>query len=213
MIFEIKEKKDKKLEELYEETMRELEEFFDMGWSINRPNLYIVSDRKTIDGLRSEKSSRWVTGWGGARLRAVYILDSENFEKESDHTYTPEKWRALVKHEMTHCFFDVLTGFTRKPIWLNEGVSLYVAGQIKWHKKVEKFGKFLDFYSDGGAGVYDEAGRAIELLVEKYGREKLLQLMRRMKEERPEDEKMFAKLFKEVYGFELGYEGFNEMLE
>lgn len=209
MIFTIKSKKDQHLEELYEKTMKEMGDFFEINWTRNLPKVWLVPDRETINKLTGRETERWVVGWGGAQDGGVYILDSENFEKESDNSYSPEKWDALVKHELIHCFCDVVNGFQRKPKWLTEGISTYLSGQNQWKKSIDKFESFLDSYEEGKS-AYTEGGFVVELLIEKYGRKKILELLRKMKEEKT-DEAGFAKLFRSIYGIELTYEGFNKL--
>ena len=212
MIFNLKTKRDQKLETFYEDSMKELGEFFEINWNRNRPNVWLVPDRKTIDDLRGEKTPGWVVGWGGAQYGGVYILDSKNFEKESDNKYSPERWNALIKHELVHCFYDIITGYQRKPRWLGEGVAVYLSGQNQWHKPVNNFKTFLDSYDHVDKSVYSESGFVIELLIEKFGREKLLELLRKIKEEKP-DEKGFKEMFESNYGIELKYEKLNALLK
>lgn len=211
MVYKIKENHDKDLKDFYEKTIKELGNFFGINWTRNKPKLFLVPDRKTIDSLRETKTPRWVVGWGGAKI-GVYILDSKNFLKESENSYTPEKWRALIKHELVHCFYDVATGTQRKPVWLNEGVSIYLSGQNQWKKPIKEFKNILEFYEKQGKEVYYESGFLVQLLVEKYGKEKLLELLGEIKEEKP-DKKHFAKLFEDVYGFELSYANLNKTLK
>ena len=61
----------------------------------------------------------------------------------------------------------------------------------------------MDFGENVGKGIYKESGFFIELLVNKFGKEKLLELIRRLPEINSEES--FKKLFKEIYGFELSY--------
>lgn len=211
MVYKITEEQGKDLKDFYEETIKELGDFFGINWVRNKPKVFLVPDRKTINSLRGGETPNWVVGWGGAKT-GVYILDSKNFLKESENSYTLEKWQALVKHELAHCFFDVATGGYRKPVWLSEGLSIHLSGQNQWKKPIKEFENVLEFYEKHGKEVYYESGFLVQLLVEKYGKEKLLELLGKIKEEKP-DEKHFSKLFEETYGFELSYANLNEKLK
>jgi len=211
MVFTLKKKRDNKLERLYEQIMDEMEGFFGFRWDVNRPKVWLVPDRETIDSLRGQKTPRWLVGWGGAQVGGVYILDREDFEKESDNRYSQEKWEALVKHELVHCFYDVVSG-QRRPIWLSEGVSTYLSGQNQWKEPIKKFEKLLDCYASHDRPAYYEGGFVVELLIERYGKEKLLELLKAIKREKP-DESGFARLFEKVYGIELSYEKLNDLLD
>jgi len=65
---------------------------------------------------------------------------------------------------------------------------------------------FIKFYKKKGKEVYYESGFAVEFLVEKYGKNKILKLVKSLKNIDSEEE--FNKKFKEIYGFELKYENF-----
>jgi len=179
---------------------RVLEEFFGIKLDVS-PEIIFVKTREEIDGLKGKKTEPWVVGW--ADSGNVYILDKDNFERESDHKYSEKSYNALIKHELVHLFFSKLSKNRKKPYWLNEGVAIYVSGQLEFKKMPEKFGEFLDFGENVGKGIYKESGFFIELLVNKFGKEKLLELIRRLPEINSEES--FKKLFKEIYGFELSY--------
>jgi len=185
---------------------RVLEEFFGIKLDVS-PEIIFVKTREEIDGLKGKKTEPWVVGW--ADSGNIYVLDKDNFEKESNHKYNEESYIALIKHELAHLFFSKLSKGRKRPYWLNEGVSIYVSGQLKFKKKIEKFEEFLDFGEKSGKGIYRESGFFIELLVDKFGKEKLLELIRRLSEINSEES--FKKLFKEIYGFELDYGEINRM--
>ena len=114
---------------------------------------------------------------------------------------------------MCHLFFSASTNGRNTPTWLNEGLAGYVSGQLQFKKKPETFSSFLDFFDTGGAGVYSESGFAVEALISAFGKEKILELLRNMKESGGNITKdKFNDLFKEVYGFEPAYETFNNLL-
>lgn len=212
MIFTLQSKQDKQLEQFYIEVMEELGQFFGFNWTKNRPKVFLVPDRKTIDTLREEKTPDWLVGWGGAINGSIFVLSPENFEAESNHRYSDEEWRALLKHELVHCFYDVVTGYIRKPKWLCEGVCTCLSGQNEWIKPVTKFEGFLDGYATAGRSAYREGGFVVEILLKKFGKEKLIELLEKIKQEKP-DEKGFSKLFESVYGIKLSYQELNKLKE
>lgn len=208
MIYKLAPIKDDFLEKVYTAAMSDLNKFYEIGWTYGLPKVIIVNDRKEIDLLRGRKSEPWEIGW--AEWKSIYILSKENFEKESSHEYSDETYAATVKHELSHCFYHVLSSFGRKPVWLNEGVAIHVSGQNKFKKRPVEFTKFLGFFSKGGSGVYSEAGFAVEILIKKYGKKKLFGLIKRLEE--VNSEKEFNTLFKSIYNFEPTYENFNSLL-
>ncbi len=198
MILNIQTGEDKWLEKIYQKSMAELDEFFELNWQHNRPKVFIVKNRKEIDKAWKQKTPRYLVAWGG-RQSGVYILDKNNFEKESDNTYSKERYSALLKHELAHCFTDILIDSYRKPVWLNEGISIYLSGQLKWYKKPTKFENYLKSFDKQEVGIYQEAGWVVKELVEKHGKKKLFDLLKQIKTNRP-NEKEFNKIFKEIYG-------------
>lgn len=206
MIFEVKHISNEELEEDYEKAMKELDDFFKLNWKRNKPQIFIVEDRETINNLRRNNVAGWVVGW--IRKNEVYVLKKENFGKESSHgDSSKENYFRLIKHELTHCFFHVVSGYNSKPDWLWEGVAIYLSGQLKHKEKPEKLQNFLSYWEKPGKEVYKESGFAVEVLIEKHGKEKLLELIKSLKEINSEEE--FNKKFEDIYGFELNYGGFN----
>lgn len=208
MIYKISKAEHPKLEEIYISSMEELDQFFQIDWKFNRPHIILVPDRKTIDWLKRQKTEDWVVGWAGNGN--VYLLEDKNFEKESNHKYSDEEYFALIKHELAHCFSNIVSSFSRKPVWLLEGISIYLSGQNKLKTKPKKFEKFIEFFDKGGKEVYSESGFAVMFLVKKYGKEKLLNLLKESK--KSESSENFSNLFKSIYGFGLSYANF-EVLE
>lgn len=207
MVFEINRIKHSKLEHFYKNSMNKLDSFFELGWKHNRPNLVLIPNRETINNLKGTETEEWLVGW--VNENTVYMLSDKNFETESNHNYSDEEYFSLLKHELAHCFSNIYSEFCKKPIWLLEGISIFLSDQIKCQKKPEKFSKFLEFYEHGGKDVYSEAGFVVEFLVKKHGKEKLLQLLKKAKESNSKEG--FANLFKSIYNFELNYENFESL--
>ena len=199
------------LKEHLEQSHQKLCQFFNLDWKENKPGLILIEDRHSIDILQGAKTEGWIIGFYIGN--DIFVLDYEKFGKESSHRhYTPEKYRCLIKHELAHLFIRSIAN-TNKPVWLNEGVCVYVSGQLKHRKEIpEKLSTFLDYYDHSGSSVYGEAGFFVEVLVNKFGKEKLIELLKLMKEKKP-DKKEFNKLFKQVYGFKLEYGEVNKRWE
>jgi hypothetical protein len=176
MIYKIKEYKNKLINKAYKEGMKEFSKFFGINWIYNLPNICILKSRKEINCFRY-KSSGWVIGF--AKGKVIYLLDNKNMEKESSHKkLSDEKYSALIKHELCHLFYDILSKDNSKPRWLTEGVSIYLSGQLKKKKPVEKFCLFIDSYEkDVKFGAYIEGGMAVKLLIDNFGKKRILKLI------------------------------------
>ena len=205
MIFKIHQIEDDFVEKIYEDSMKSLNEFYEINWTHHLPTINIVDDRKTIDALKGEKTENWIVGWTNGSQ--VYVLNKDNLEKESNHKYNPNEYHALIKHELSHSFYNILSGYNHFPSWLSEGVVIYTSGQNKFRNKPDKFSKFLEFYDHGRKGVYDETGFFVQILVEKFGKQKLFDLIKGLKNIKTKEE--FERLFAEQYGFNLTYDEIN----
>jgi hypothetical protein len=209
MIYKIKEYKNRLIEKAYKDGMKESGKFFGMNWIYSTPSICVFEKRQQFDLLHGRKTEGWVIGT--AKTDILYILDNEKMEKESSHKkHSDEKYSNLIKHELCHLFYSHVSDGCRKPVWLTEGVSIYLSGQLKEKKTIEKFGSFLKFYEKGGGGVYSESGTAVKILIENFGKKKILKLISKSKESNGKSK--FAKLFKQIYNFDLTYKNFNNLL-
>jgi len=207
MIFEIKQLKERKLKLIYKKAMRELDSFFGLNWNRNLPSVFLIPDRKTIDLLKQKRTKDWEVGWADGQN--VFLLNPKNYEKESCYKYSNKEYEALLKHELCHLFFNGLSKRKYEPIWLNEGIAIYLSGQNEFEKRPKKFKEFLKFYSKMGNGVYLEAGFAVEILNKKFGKNKLVNLIKNLP--KIKNKKEFELLFKEIYKFLPSYKKFNEL--
>lgn len=210
MMFSVESSMDKSVKIMFDKALKELDGFFRLGWKQNKPRIFLVKNRETINGLLGRKTEGWVVGW--TNHTDIFILDRSTYEKESCHKYSEKEYSKLIKHELAHVFTMAFLGIFNKPIypdWLWEGLAICLSGQNKSRKRPLYLKDFISYYSKdmNNPGVYRESGFAIEFLLENYGRQKLLKLIKSVKQ--AGSEKEFAKQFKKIYGFELNYKNFN----
>jgi len=211
MIFDIKKSNNKKTEEMYERAMKELGEFFEIEWNENKLKFKVifVPDRETFDSLKGRNTEDWARGSTMGSRNIIFIFPPEKIEIETSHKYSDETYYNFLKHELAHLF----TGRLRrgyKPIWLHEGIAVYVSGQIPDEKEPIKLNKFLEFFNTGGVGVYDESGVAVQILIEQFGKKRFLEFVTKSEVENEEE---FKEIFEEFFGVKLEYEWFNKMLK
>ncbi len=193
---------------MFANSVSKLNRFFGLRWKHDLPRVFIMKDRRTIDALSEKKTERWIVGFNDQRY--IFALDNASMEKESSHRKrTPKEYASLINHELSHAFFSQLSGGITKPRWLNEGVSIYASGQIKF--KPKEFKEFLEFFDQSGKGVYGEAGYAVKILIEKFGKPKLLKLVKGLG--RAKTRTLFNAEFKKIYGFAPSYKTFNHLLD
>ena len=199
---------------MYNRSMKELDDFFKLNWKVNKPKIFLVKDRKSIDKLMGQKTQDWIVGW--VNDGNVFVLDKDNYEKESCHKYSDERYFSLIKHELAHVFtqaYSCIFDKSIEPDWLWEGVAIYLSDQNKTFKKPSELKGFLQHYSKDNKSleVYKESGFAIELLVNNFGKQKLLRLIKSLKGIDSKED--FANKFKEIYGFDLNYKNFNKFFK
>lgn len=207
MIFELNPREDKFIEDCYKKAMKELNGFFGIDWVKNTPALIVVANRKSFDMILKMKTEEWHTA--ESRAGRIFLLSPKSYKEESCHPYSKEKYFSMIKHELCHQFQDVLSNYNYKPLWLSEGLATYLSNQMYPEIRPEKFSRFLSFYDKGGREVYNESGFAVELLIRKFGKRKLLRLIKSLK--KINSEKKFKEKFKEIYKFNLSYREINKL--
>lgn len=203
-VFKVISVDEPKIQNYKDKAIQELNDFFNLNWINNTPKIFIVDDRNTIDLLREQKTENWVVGWSWGRS-AVFILNPENISKESCHDGSQYNIKQLIKHELCHSFFQMKFGQS-KFNWINEGVSIYVAGQLYKYKMPKEFNGFLD-----NVKVYEESGNVIKLIVDNFAKEKLFEFLHKQNgiSEINELKSVFEEIFKE----KLDYSYFNTLIK
>jgi hypothetical protein len=209
MVFSLTHSPDKKIEEWYEQSMKELGESYGINWNEGRPTILLVKSREYINLIKGKDTEDWVVGFTDGSKKCLFLLDAESYEKESSHKYSDEEYSTLIKHELSHLFSRIFyEGYT--PKWLVEGIAIYSSGQLELKRRPKEFRSFLGFFKQGSAGLYDESGFAVEILIENFGKEKFFNLYKSL--DKVETEEDLEKLFKDIYGETLSYDFFNKRL-
>jgi hypothetical protein len=213
-MFAIEFRNERFLKRIYNKSMRELDVFFGLNWEKNKPKVFLVKDRESVDKLLGRKTSSCIAGW--VNNTDVFVLDRDNYEKESCYRYSDDEYSRLIKHELAHVFTRVYSGSFNKsiePDWLWEGMAIYLADRKEDNDAHGQLKEFLKYYSqdDKDPEVYKEAGFAVEFLIKNFGKRKILKLIRSLKA--IDSEKEFSKKFEEIYSFELSYENFRVPLK
>ncbi len=194
--------KNKKLEDHFNRSMKELRKVFGINWVYNTPSFLVVEDRQTMDALEGRETPKWKVGYNMGR-DAIVILGPKNYERDSIHKYSDEDMRRLIKHELCHAFYSLAAG-NHHPRWLTEGLSLNLADEVDRYAKVEVFKDFIE--SDKN---YREWAWAVKVLIDKYGIDKIIEFVKSLKEVSDDD---FSKHFENFFGSKLSYKNFNKLL-
>lgn len=197
----IKKSKKTKIKAFYEKAMKELIDFYEINWTDNTPIIYLADSREAFDTIGKEKTEQWVVG-KALDYNKLLLMSPDTYEKESCHKYSDELYYILIKHELSHLFYDILSQ-NKGPVWLEEGMALYVSGELPYKKAPKKFSNFLRYYDFEDADVYSESGFVIEKLIKKFGKDKILNFIKLLPN--IHDEKQFEDEFKNLFKIDLGY--------
>jgi len=205
-IYKLKSIENEKLEGYKKKAMQFLNEFFGKRWVYNTPKILIIDDRETIDKIREQETNRSIVGWFWG-MKAIFILNPDNFETESSHKYSELEIERLISHELCHTFFNMIWGVSNFK-WINEGISIYTSGQLEKYTTPEEFKGFLD--PEDRREIYRESGSAIKLLIDRFGKDKLFEFFEAQKGVKDSNE--LVKVFDEVFEEKLDYNFFNSLL-
>ncbi len=196
---------NKKLEEFMVAIKKELDVFF--GIDMWQPFVILLNSREDINKLKSRRTEDWLVGWASGCN--IFILNEKNFTSESDHKDKSDFWKVL-KHEYCHLYFKQITGGDY-PRWLNEGLACFLAGQVKKEPSGEDIFKIFDYYDKSDEKTYRVGYFWVEILIEKFGKEKAIKLLKSLDSKTSSAE--FAQKFKQNYGLEYGAKEFVNFLK
>ena len=206
--FKLKKISDTFLDELYSRAINDLIAFYRFKWVKNQPKVYVLDTREDINSAYGKETPAWLVGWSDGR--SIYLLNRNNLERESKHRYSDDFYFKLIKHEMSHLFFKVITN-SDKPSWLNEGVATFISGQLENSTSIKDFEVFLEDPKEVGSALYKEAGYAVKVLIDNFGEDELSNFIKKTKGYKTTGE--LKSIFKEVFGIPLEYASFNKLLK
>jgi len=176
------------------------------GVDIDLPPVFFVQSRKDIDKIWRRKTEDWFCAW--ANTGGIYILHPKVFAKESDHK-AAYFWKVL-KHEYVHLYYRRMVG-TGNPRWLNEGLACYLAKQEKSVPDKKLLLGLNKFFDRGDKDIYGVGYFWTKYLIEKYGKAKLLKLIKTISSETTKNK--FNTSFKKIYGFGLTREELSKIIK
>ena len=187
-----------------------LNRFFATKLKPGFPRVILLPDRKTIDYLRGDKTKSWLVGWVDSRQN-IFMLKRSVFPRHSSHPSSKSYFSYLLVHELVHVYTLELTKSSPAvPAWVLEGLAVYLSGQITQIQKPQRLRHFLKKFEDYPAQVYSEAPFAIEALIKRHGKKRLLSLLRSLAS--AESGRDFIEAFHRSYGFRPTYRNIAPLL-
>lgn len=199
-----------KVDMFYIRAMNELIDFYNIQWIDNTPIVLLVDSRKDFNTLALNETEDWVVGQV-LNYNTILLLSPDSYEKESCHKYSDEEYYFVLKHELGHLFFNILSK-GNAPVWLDEGLAIYVSGELRKKTKPKVLRHFLRYYTEYGKEVYSEAGFAVEGLVKKYGKDKVINFLKNLPNIDIDNERQFNRSFEDYFNMNLSYKDFQSLL-
>ncbi|HAP37525.1 hypothetical protein A2574_00215 [Candidatus Shapirobacteria bacterium RIFOXYD1_FULL_38_32] len=199
---------NKHYQDTIDQAVMEFEKYFEVKLK-HKICLIFLNSRQEFDDIVGRKTQPFETAFSIYNL--TFLMSEKVYNQESNKKFDLQKNLLTLRHEICHKYFQTITRRSQ-PVWLNEGISIYLSGQLTNYKKVGKLSNFLLFESTNfidGKDVYQESGFVVEKLVTKFGKEKLLDLLKSIR--KTSDNSQFPKVFNKIYGFELNYDNINNL--
>ncbi|MBU2638007.1 MAG: hypothetical protein KJ955_03475 [Nanoarchaeota archaeon] len=172
----------------------------------------IANTETEFKKLASKFYQPWVKGVG-LKGNFVAIRSPQLYENCYKKHGGTRKFELLLTHELNHIFAHKLKLYSG-PYWFTEGMAMYVAGQVPGKEYTTPFKISADslFYrldmKKLRADMYGMQYLAVKELISRYGKLKLLKLIRLYRKGMKKAE--YERKFKSIYG--VSYEWFIENL-
>ncbi len=159
--------------------LRDIESYLDFyNRAMNIKNVFNFNDKVIVDVIDSleelseileVKVPKWVIGTSFENV--ILILDHEKWKKSNN-----ESVENLILHEFVHVVLNLKTQ-SPLPIWLNEGLAVYLSDQYGNYKgKKPNINEDFDFYNVNynNEKLYDISIYIIMKLIDKYSINKVI---------------------------------------
>ncbi len=188
--------------------VKNLEDFFET--KAPQYEMVVANSREEFNKLTNRQGSEnWMAGW--ANGNKIVTIHPDKLEESTEGIHKSDSHPKRVKHELAHLFYAKLTNSEMKPAWLNEGLAFYIDGRGGQVLKSEE-DKFaaVKYFRNFDGHVYLPGSFMVKMLLDKFGKEKLLELIKSIKPGLTEED--FQMIFKKVYGFPFTHGGLNSNL-
>ncbi|MEI6288347.1 MAG: hypothetical protein WCP18_02025 [bacterium] len=203
-------KPNKEMETFLGKTKIELDNFF--GFKAKEPIIIFLNSREQMDLIWGQKTQEWQTGGtrtlNNTKNGIIFILAPNVYTKISSHKNKADFWKTL-KHEYSHIYFRQITNGSY-PLWLNEGLACYLAEQKKTcNNPLDVF----SFFNKADNNIYGIGYFWTKLLIEKFGKVKLLKLIKELETKSNLTEKIFNAKFFRIYGFSFSKNNLTKLIK
>lgn len=163
-----------------------------------------------------EITQSYLPDWSGAvtfgNERKIILKPSDYFDYNES--------RETLLHELVHIYFADMQVDTILPLWLNEGVAMYLSRKsISWNESIilgnmiiggnvialDEIDSLLGFGYVKAHTAYLEALLAVQYLVEKYGEGIIGYIINSVEEEHSFSDALKRNIGQDIFDFEVGW--------
>lgn len=185
----------KSLSKISNKCYKKCGDFF--GKDVGNIGIIFCYSRQEFDKYIKRKSPVWMVGVAGENN--IIIFSPSIFSKVSNHPQSD--FVFVLTHEIAHIFTRSMFGKI-KPVWLNEGISGYVAEQYKNRKFTRKmFQKFEKMHNKNDWEKYHNYSQAYsysKYFIESTGKKPFFKLLVKLSND--DSYKIFCEKFEKIIG-------------
>jgi len=161
-------------------------------------DIKIIYSRKKFDEIWGSKTLDYVSAF--TKDDNIVIFSYGVFDKETK--WKKEKFKEASIHEINHLFYQELRNDEYDPLWLSEGLATFVQHDKKKFNYKEKFKIKKEIleqsFEDMTIESYQIFTLFIEYLILEFGRDKILELIKGLKDGEKLDN-LFQKIYKKSF--------------
>jgi hypothetical protein len=171
------------LAEFVTQCQKKFNQFFDINYQ-QKVDIYLARSAKEYAEFNQSNVPEWSSGVAYTQLRKI-ILKPGSY-------YDPGRYRETLFHEIAHMYIMEVSPSGRVPVWLNEGLSMYLSEKsISWQESIaignaisannlvdlEAIGNVLRFYQAKAETAYIQSFLAVQYLVAKIGEKAVVSML------------------------------------
>jgi hypothetical protein len=183
------------------------------GNNLKRP-VYIIlpgSDTEYLD-LTESNIPEWSGGIAYTALNRIILKPGDYFD--------PDQYSETLLHEITHIYLAEMVGVNRLPLWINEGLAMYMSKKrMSWQESIlvgnslaaghiyqlTEIDSLLTFPYIKAKVAYLEAYLAIEYLIKQLGEQKIQRFIMDFKQIESIDQVFLKNAGYDFYDFEIDF--------
>ncbi|MDO8621110.1 MAG: hypothetical protein Q7R31_02410 [Candidatus Levybacteria bacterium] len=177
---------------------------------IPKIKLTLVYSREEMNNLIGHKTPSWFVGYADSSSK-IFMFSPSVFDRESNHN--KRDFRKVLCHEICHLFIRKIHN-SYEPVWLEEGLAYYAAGQksrLKDNNPIFNNPKVLFFIDTRKRWdktivsqpdvPYALAFLLVDFLIRCYSKDRVIKLLMSLGDRY--SKKIFCQKFRKLYGKDI----------